>query len=133
MVLRLAALLLALMATTAAAQQPSRVEHVQFPRGATTKVIIGTLRGQETIDYLVAAVAGQILTIRLKTSSAANYFNVMPPGSDVAAFVGAASGGNFTLRVPVDGDYLVRVYLERSSFRSSASANYTLTIDLGGF
>ena len=107
-------------------------ERVTFAMGDSSAKIKGQLKGDETVDYVLRAKAGQILTVTLKTSHGANYFNVLPPNStDVAMFIGQI-GGDFKGILPTDGDYTVRVYLMRSAARRNESSNYTLTVSVTG-
>ena len=107
-------------------------ERVTFAKGDSSAKIKGQLKGDETVDYVLRAKAGQILTVTLKTSHGANYFNVLPPNStDVAMFIGQI-GGDFKGILPTDGDYTIRVYLMRSAARRNESSDYTLTISVTG-
>lgn len=116
----------------AAAEPERRMERVEFAKGAASKVIKGQLKGREYVDYQLRAGAGQTLSVTLKPTNASNYFNVNPPGSEVAMFVGSSSGGEFTRMLPTDGDYTVRVYLMRNAARRNESSRYTLTIGVTG-
>lgn len=112
--------------------QNPRQERVTFEKGASSATIKGQLKGDETVDYVLRAGAGQTLAVTLKTSHGANYFNVLPPGSqDVAMFIGQI-GGDFKGMLPTDGDYTIRVYLMRSAARRNELADYTLTISVTG-
>ena len=86
-----AALILAQPAfSTASAADPGiRHQQVQFAKGASSASLQGKLKGDEMVDYVVRAGAGQTLTVALKKTNSQNYFNVLPPGStDVAMYVG---------------------------------------------
>ena len=106
---------------------------LQFAKGASSATVKGSLAGDKTIDYKLRAKAGQTMTVRLKSSNAANYFNVLPPGSkDVAIFVGSTGGNEWTGPLPADGEYTIRAYLMRSAARRNEAANYTLTVGITG-
>jgi hypothetical protein len=93
----------------------------------------GSLKGDKTIDYKLRAKAGQTMSVALKTSNGANYFNVLPPGSTgEAIFVGSTSGNEWTGALPADGEYTVRVYLMRSAARRNETADYTLSVGITG-
>jgi hypothetical protein len=116
---------------------PSRAEiqttPVQFKKGASSTTIKGTIKGDQTIDYTLRAKAGQTMSVKLATSKGANYFNVLPPGSnDEALFVGSSGGNEWTGALPADGEYKLRVYLMRSAARRNEAANYTLTVGITG-
>lgn len=106
---------------------------LQFAKGTSSATVKGSLKGDKTIDHKLRAKAGQTMSVTLKTSNGANYFNVLPPGSTgEAIFVGSTSGNDWTGLLPADGEYTVRVYLMRSAARRNESADYTLTVGITG-
>ena len=116
----------------AVAQSPTRSERVQFPRGASSLVVRGTIRGYSTIDYIVGARAGQTLRVGMRTSNTSSYFNVIAPGAQSALFDGSIRGNSFSGRLPQTGDYRIRVYLMRNAARRNEVANYSLDIGVSG-
>jgi hypothetical protein len=114
------------------AQSGIRSERVQFAKGTSSKVIKASIKGDATVDYLVGARAGQTLTVSFVTSNTSAYFNVLPPASGQALFVGSVSGNSFRGAAPATGDYRIRVYLMRNAARRNETANYTLTIGASG-
>jgi hypothetical protein len=114
------------------AKDEIRKERVQFKKGAVTASIKSRIKGYETVDYLLGAKAGQTMRVDLQTNNGANYFNVLPPGSDAAIAIGSTLGSTWTGTLPVDGDYTVRVYLMRSAARRNETANYTLSVGITG-
>ena len=84
---------------------------VHFAKGASSATLKGALKGDKTIDYKLSAKTGQTMRVTLKTSNGANYFNVLPPGSnDVAVFVGSSGGSEWTGQLAADGEYTIRGY-----------------------
>lgn len=126
----------ALVTTTIAADGPAaaRKERVSFARGAMSATIKGTLKGDGDVDYLVRAAAGQTLRVELKASHGQNNFNVLPPGStNVAMYSSRDTGERFYEGVlPADGDYTIRVWLDRPAARRHESSKYTLTVGISG-
>ncbi len=114
------------------ARDEIRKERVQFKKGTATAVIKGRIKGYESVDYMLRAKAGQTMQVALQTSNGANYFNVLPPGSDAALAIGSNTGNQWTGTLPVDGDYTVRVYLMSSAARRNETANYTLSVGIAG-
>jgi len=49
------------------------------------------------------------LAVTMKASNASTYFNILPPGSPGAMFIGSTSGVTATVVLPDDGVYVVRV------------------------
>ena len=128
----LAAAGVALLATGAHAADGIRKEPVRFEKGASQAAIKARIQGDETVDYVLRAGAGQTLAVALKKTNPQNYFNVLPPGTqEVAMFVGD-SGADFKGVLPTDGDYTVRVYLMRPAARRNESSDYTLTVSVTG-
>jgi hypothetical protein len=121
------------IATVAQAAGPKiREVQVQFPRGETGATLKGKLKGDESVDYKVRAAAGQSMVIVFKPGNSSAYFNVLPPGSDAAIFIGSTSGNRYEGTLPADGTYTVRVYLMRNAARRNESANYTLEVGVTG-
>lgn len=130
---RLAGLLLLLLAGPASAQDETRTERVRFARGESSATVEGTIRGYESVDYLLGAKAGQYMNVSMATDNAASYFNLIAPGeTDVAFFVGSTSGNQYEGTLPADGDYRVRVYLMRSAARRNETASYRLEMIISG-
>ncbi len=110
-----------------------QTQPVHFAKGASSARIQGTLKGDQTVDYVLRAKAGQVMSVSFKPSNDAAYFNVLPPGSSgEAIFVGSTSGNEWSGTLSVDGDYTVRTYLMRSAARRNEVARYALTIGIGG-
>ncbi|MFZ2089739.1 MAG: hypothetical protein WAU47_14300 [Desulfobaccales bacterium] len=123
----------AFLALNVHATEDIRKLPVHFKKGASQATIKGHIKGRETIDYVLRAQAGQTMTVNLKTSHPAAYFNVLPPGSNnEAIFTGQVAGPHFEGKLPKDGDYTIRVYLMPSAARRHESAKYTLTIKVAG-
>jgi len=116
------------------ADAASRIEtkRIAFAKGASSASVKGSIRGDRIVDYTLGARAGQSMSVALKTSNPSNYFNVLPPGSETALFVGSTSGNEWAGVLPADGEYTVRVYLMRSAARRNESASYTLTTAITG-
>lgn len=124
----IAAIAVTTAAIPAIAQAPVRTERVQFARGATSATIRGSIRGYDTVDYIVGARAGQTMSVSLQTSNTSAYFNILPPRSEEAIFNGSVTGANFAGRLKDTGDYRVRVYLMRSAARRGERATFSITV-----
>lgn len=106
---------------------------VHFKHGTSSAIMSGHIGGYNSIDYVLGAKAGQQMSVTLQTKSSANYFNVLPPGSnDEAIFIGSTAGGAFSGTLPKDGDYKIRVYLMRSAARRGEKADFTLKMAITG-
>jgi hypothetical protein len=135
------ALLLATLVTAPAlfstpALSEIRKERVQFQPGKLSKTIQGTIKGDQIVDYLINAKAGQSMTVSLTTNNGGNSFNIFAPGkvpgNDAALFIGETNGNRYKGTLPASGDYLIRVALVRSAARRNEVANYKLQINIAG-
>ena len=90
-----------------------------------------------SVSYTLSAKAGQVMTVVLKPSNTATYFNVYAPGrgpGDEALAVSEMTGpmvpdmNQFKGALPETGVYTVSVYLYRSAARRNEKSNYTLDI-----
>jgi len=130
--LLLAMLLLPLAAADLGQAQDIRTERVAFAPGASGTMIDGMITGYEIADYVVAAAAGQTLSVDMQTSNASAYFNIQPSGAEEALFIGSTSGTVADVPLPATGDYVIRVYLMRSAARRGETAHYSLAIGIHG-
>jgi Bacterial SH3 domain len=124
--------LLAGVLATSGLAQPIRTVRVDPAAAAGGTVIAGEIRGDESADYVVAAEAGQTISVDLLSPNASADFNVLPAGAQEAIFIGSTSGAVADLSVPETGDYVVQVYLMRNAARRDEMASYTLGIGIGG-
>lgn len=115
----------ALLAVPAHADKVSRVD-VRFATGSSATSYNGSVRGYDTVEYRLGARAGQAMAVTFRARNPSAYFNVTAPGRDTALFVGQVSGGDFKGVLPVDGTYVVQVYLVRAAARRGESADYTI-------
>ncbi len=126
MLLVIAWALVAPMSSLAA--EEGRQERIHFAAGKSSATVSGTIKGDEYIDYLLGATAGQTMTVSMATTNASTNFNVTAPGADAALFIGSVSGNAFTGTLSASGDYTVRVYLMRNAARRQETAKYSLSL-----
>jgi heat shock protein HslJ len=112
------------------AAQATQTQRISFAPGAYSATVQGSIAGDRIVDYKLGAKAGQTMSVTLKTDNPANYFNVLPPGSEAAVFIGSTSGNEWTGTLTAAGDQTVRVYLMRSAARQKEKADYTLTFSI---
>lgn len=127
----LSALALSCLPHPLQAEASIRQEQVHFAKGSNQQQIKGHIAGEQIVDYLIHASAGQTLTITLDKSNPQTYFNVTPKGNNSAMFIGAIEEHCKRL-LPDDGDYIVRVYLMRAAARRKENSDYKLHIALSG-
>jgi hypothetical protein len=112
--------------------QGIRQERVAFKAGTSSATIKGSIKGDDTVDYVLGARRGQTMSVTLTTSNGSNYFNVLPPGSEEAIAIGSTVGTKWSGPLPADGDYRIRVYLMRNAARRNEQAAYTLSVGVTG-
>lgn len=104
-----------------------RTERVRFEKGAQSATVEASIKGYETVDYLLNAQKGQYMNVSMATQSGACYFNILAPGeNEVAMFNGSTNGNQYEGVLSVGGDYKIRVYQMRSAARRNEVANYRL-------
>lgn len=96
-------------------------------------MVKASIKGYETVDYVLGARAGQYMNVSLATKHGATYFNILAPGeNEVAMFNGSVSQNQYEGTLPASGDYKIRVYMMRSAARRNEVASYTLTVGITG-
>ncbi len=110
-----------------------RTERVHFKKGANSAVVEASIKGYETVDYVLGARAGQHMNVSLATKHGATYFNLLAPGeNEVAMFNGSVSQNQYEGTLPASGDYKIRVYMMRSAARRNEVAHYRLEMIVDG-
>ena len=125
----------ALLVGTAVTSAEAAIKHIQFAKGKSSASVSGKVKGNESIDYVIRAGAGQTMTVDFKAIKGAAFFNVLPPGSTgEALFVGSmdAVGTSYKGVLPSDGDYIIRIYLMGAAEDSGKPVNYTLKVVING-
>lgn len=90
----------------------------------------GTLTGSQMQEFVVTAEAGQTLSVDILTQDPPVYFNLLPPGGDVALFVGSTSGAVADVPLAENGAYRLRLYLMRSAARRDEVGRYDIGLAL---
>ena len=117
-------------AAFASAEANIRQEQVRFEAGISGVTVTGEIKGYQGVDYQVSVRSGQRMVANFKPGNGSAYFNILPPGTDVALFVGSTSGNRFAEEVPADGVYTIRVCLTRTAARRNETARYTLEVSV---
>ena len=125
--------LLAVALLTGTTLTAEAANQIAFGKGKSSASVSGKVQGNNDVDYVLRASAGQTLTVDFKASKAAAYFNVLPPGSTGdAIFVGSSEGNHFKAALPSDGDYTLRVYLMGGAKDSDKPVTFTLKVSIPG-
>jgi hypothetical protein len=127
------AALIALATATAFARDDIRTERVHFKPGASSATIKGSIKGYQTVDYVLEVSEGQQMNVSMATDNLSSYFNILPPGEgDVATFIGSTSGNQYEGTLPTSGTYRIRVYMMRNAARRDEVANYRIEMIITG-
>jgi len=109
-----------------------RKERVQFKAGTEGTTIQGKIKGEQVVQYLIRANAGQNMSVSLLSDNGGASFNIFAPGKvpgkDAAMVIGNNVGNAHEGILPADGDYTIQVGLTRNSARNNEVANYRLKI-----
>ena len=106
-----------------------RSERIYIPSGSNSASLQGNIRGQEVVDYLLQARAGDYLNISLAAQSGSPFFNLMEPGEQYAAIYNGSNRGNqFEGTAQRNGDYRIRVYQMGNARDSGTRANFRLEV-----
>ena len=115
------------------AQSQSRVA---FEKGNDNAAINGTVTGDDYVDYLLGARAGQTMAVSLtpgeSNGDATVYFNILPPGSTgEAIYNGSIAGRDATgVDLPKTGDYTIRVYQMGNDRDAGKTTAFTVSVGI---
>jgi hypothetical protein len=119
-------------ATLAAPPAAPKAQDIRFAPGTSAAELKGTVKGYASADYRLVAGTGQTLSVEMKRTNGAQYFNIVSPGSNEAMFIGETTGVQAKVVLPTDGAYLIRTYLMRSAARRNESSRYTMNVAVTG-
>lgn len=107
-------------------------ERITFAKGTSSATLSGTVKGRDSMEYMLGAASGQHMRAKLTSPSNSIYFNVFAPGKlpgkDEALFIGDTGGDTFDGVLPASGDYMIQVYLYRNAARAGERATFTLDV-----
>jgi len=122
--------ILALATVTAAAE---KTETVHFDKGKPGKTIEGSIKGDDSINYMLGVGDGQVMQVLFTPQNTSCYFNVFEPGkADSAIFIGSSTGNEFSLNPTKKGNYRVQVYLMRNAARRDETCKYSISFEVSG-
>jgi hypothetical protein len=113
---------------TQAEEIPS--QQIQFANGTHSATLKGSITADQAFDYKLGAKAGQTVMVELKSDRTSEYFNLIAPGRNEALFIGSVGGLRFEGKLPVDGEYIIRLYLMGDAKDSGKTANHTLHVEV---
>ena len=131
-----AALLFSLGGQSTHAEEMRSVD-VRFSAGATGTTLSDTIVGYDSVLFRVGAQAGQTMSVRLRPSNLATYFNLYEPGRGPGDE--ALASGQFTDPLnewsdilPASGEYTISVFMMRSAARRNEQSDFDIDISVTG-
>lgn len=129
-------LALSLLVSSSVASAADKVSQVpvHFAKGQSAATLNGSFKGYDTVEYLLTAKAGQVLSVKVSGSSNAD-LNVFPPADyvlpDPQQLALPLEGDDTrSARLPADGVYRIQMYQPRASARRGAVVKYSLKIEV---
>jgi hypothetical protein len=108
---------------------------VKFRAGNFGTMVSGTITGDEYIDYMLGANAGQKMFVEISVTdsngSGTVYFNILPPGSSGKAIYNSSINGNTTtVKLPKKGRYTIRVYQMGNDADSGKTSGFNIDLSI---
>jgi hypothetical protein len=110
----------------------SRTERLRFNAGSSSATIKGSVTGHDTVNFLLGASAGQVISVLFSANSNACYFNFVEPGANSAIHMGEVAGNEYSGKLRWHGDYRAEIYLMRSKARWGKICRYSVTSEISG-
>src|SRR5689334_9216003 len=129
MALRLVLLVLMLGISSAVVSADDPTQRIVFAPGQKTITMKSQVIGYRSLRYLLAAEAGQVLSITFTSTKKTLYYDVVQGGHRLRD----GSDGSFddwSATVPADGDCAIDVYFKSSDAKKNADATFALTVTL---
>ena len=106
--------------------------NVNFKPGTSGGTYKNTVTGYGTVDFYVKAKGGQTMTVKLTSSNTFLYFIVLSGSGDGEAIADDARElTTWSGQLPVDGTYVIRVYLVRAEARrNKRPVGFSVRLDI---
>lgn len=126
-----AGLIVSLILTTGVATMAvAETKQITFAKGKSSAVVKGTIKGDESVDYVLRAGAGQTLNVDFKASKGAAFFNVIAAGGNDTLFNGMSDGNHYSGTLPSNGEYIIRAYLKGGAKDSDKPVTFTIKVGI---
>lgn len=108
---------------------------IQFESGTYGATINGTIVGDEYIDYVLGARAGQTLVASIDVTgtngNGSAFFNIVPAGEDYPAlFLGSSEGERAEVKLPESREWAIRVYLMGNDRDTGKTVGYSIDVSI---
>jgi hypothetical protein len=126
---RFALLVLMLGFSSAVVSADDPTQRIVFAPGAKTITMKGTVTGYRSLRYLLAARAGQVISITFTSTKKSLYYSVMQ-GSHALRESSDGDFDDWSTTVPADGDCTIDVFLKSGDAKKNVEATFALTVSL---
>ncbi|MFV8781760.1 hypothetical protein ACNKU7_04995 [Microbulbifer sp. SA54] len=128
-------LLLTLVAALAGPRNEQRSERILFSGtgssgGMQATQVAASIRGYQTIEYLVEAKTGQSLALDLHSNNIASAFRITAPAAPRAMHSASGQSSRFKGTLPRDGTYRIEIFLKDHAAENGERAAFSLDIRL---
>ncbi|WP_226664850.1 hypothetical protein [Microbulbifer aggregans] len=128
-------LLLTLVAALAGPRNEQRSERVLFSDaessgGVRATQVKSSIRGYQTMEYLIEAKTGQSLDLNLHSNNRASGFRVTAPAAPRPMHSARGQSARFKGTLPRDGTYRVEIFLKDTAAENGERAAFSLNIRL---
>nr|WP_010132881.1 Gifsy-1 prophage protein precursor [Microbulbifer agarilyticus] len=90
--------------------------------------ITGSIQGEDTREYLFAANTGQQLQLELSSDHALVGFRITAPASTRPLYHSHGKESSYSVTIPRDGTYRIRVFLKNAAADKNERADFTMNI-----
>ena len=105
--------------------EPNRIK---FAKGKSAAILTGTLSGDEQMEYVFGAKAGQKITLKVTSEPPGNFFDFALSGDGFEFQTENDSYADYSFTAPETGDYLVSV--EKKPGGKIKKAKFILTLNI---
>lgn len=128
-------LLLTLVAALAGPRNEQRSERIHFSEagslgGMRATQVKASIRGYQTMEYLIEAKTGQSLDLDLHSNNSATGFRISAPAAPRPMYGTSGQSSRFQGTLPRDGTYRVEIYLKEGAAENGERAAFSLDIRL---
>ena len=122
----------ALLAVSFPAVAAETQKTVRFAKGKSSATITDSIKGDNSIAYMLNARAGQVMSILFSPGNSSCYMNVSEPGADSAVHIGSSAGNEYAANLAASGDYKIQLYLMRNAARRNETCKFSITFEAAG-
>jgi hypothetical protein len=106
---------------------------VVFDRGKQSKEIRGSIKADDSVDYLLKVREGQVMQVLFAPTKGSCFFNVFEPGNaNAAVHIGSSAGNEFGASPTKAGTYRIQAYQMRATARRGEACDFRVSFEVTG-